>query len=81
MENILLKKGKYFCDAIDQLIGVDNKFLINQIKSYCKYLLSLDKDLVNSAWPELYEEVEEYYKEFESYTNKMDSDNMRLKQI
>ena len=76
MEKILIKRGKQKIDVIEQLIGVDDKFLINQIKDYCKYCLSLDKDLVNSAWPKLYEEIEEFYKEFESFTNKMDSNNI-----
>ena len=72
MEDSLLKKGKEICDVIEQLIGVGNKFLIDQIKAYCKYCLSLNKDYVNSVWNNFYEECEDYFKELESNTNKMD---------
>ena len=78
MEESLIKRGKYICDTIEQLLGLDNKFLMDKIKNYCKYCLSLNKDYVNSAWPGLYEEIEE----LESWLNKSNIDmrNMRLKE-
>ena len=69
MEDSLLKKGKEICDVIEQLIGFDNKFLIDQIKAYCKYCLSLNKDYVNSIANGFYEECEDYFKELKSNLN------------
>ena len=66
MKGDLFKQGKNICDAIDQLIYLDNNFLINKIKLYCKYCLSLGKEDVNSTSDGFYEECEDYLKELES---------------
>ena len=59
MKGDLFKQGKNICDAIDQLIYLDNNFLINKIKLYCKYCLSLGKEDVNSTSDGFYEECED----------------------
>ena len=81
MEDILVEKGENICNTRDSLIDVDNKFLMDKIKLYCKYCLSLEKDKVNSAWSGLYKEIEEYFKELESWLNKsnIDARHTRLK--
>ena len=87
MENSLFEKGEDIYKAIEMIIGLDEKNLIEKYKFYCKYLLSLNKDYVNRLVAEnYYEECEDYLKELESYTNDglekmIDMGNMRLKGI
>ena len=69
IEDALIKKGKDICEVIEQLIGFDNKFLIERAKSYCKYCLSLNKDDVNSICNNFYEECENYLEKLESNLN------------
>ena len=60
MVDTLVEKGKEICNIIDQLIGLDNKSIIDKAKSYCKYCLSLNKEDVNSICNNFYEECENY---------------------
>ena len=87
MENSLFEKGEDIYKAIEMIIGLDEKNLIEKYKFYCKYLLSLNKDYVNnSVNRNYYEECEDYLKELENNTNDglekmIDMGNMRLKGI
>ena len=77
----LIEKGKYIEGVAEQILGLDEKNLIEKYKFYCKYLLSLNKDYVNnSVNRNYYEECEDYLKELESCLNKsnLDMRNMRL---
>ena len=82
MEESLIKKGEEIYNIVEQLFGFDKESdLIKKYKFYCKYLLSLNKDNVNSTVGEnYYEECEDYLKELESWLNSsnLDMRNMRL---
>ena len=60
MEDSLVEKGIKICKMMDQLIDEDKTFVIDKIKLYCKYCLSLNKDYVNSVCNGFYEECEDY---------------------
>ena len=55
-----IKKGIEICEIIDQIIGLDNKSIIEVSKAYCKYCLRLNKDEVNRLYHNFYEECENY---------------------
>ena len=58
------EQGKDICDRVDQLIDTDDEFLNNKTKIYCEYCLSLDKKYVDSITDDLYEECENYLKNY-----------------
>ena len=83
MTSSILKKAKDICEVLDQLIEESDKFLIDKSILYCKYVLSLNKDYVESTvGSNYYEECEDYLKELKSWLNNSNIDmrNMRLKE-
>ena len=64
------KQGKDICYRFDQLIDADDEFLNNKTKLYCEYCLSLGKKYVDSITDDLYEECENYLKNFSSNKEK-----------
>ena len=75
----LIEKGKHIERVVESLLGLDEKNIIEKYKFYCKYLLSLNKDYVNSTVNRnYYEECEDYFKELEKM---IDVGYMRLKGI
>ena len=64
------EQGKNICERVDQLINKDDEFLNNKTKLYFEYCLSLGKKYVDSITVDLYEECENYLKNFSSNKEK-----------
>ena len=64
------EQGENICERVDQLINKDDEFLNNKTKLYCEYCLSLGKKYVDSITVDLYEECENYLKNFSSNKEK-----------
>ena len=57
---------KDLCDRIEQLIGFEDKKLIEKAKFYCKHCLSFGKEYVDNLDDSLYEECKRFV-EIEDY--------------
>ena len=73
-----IEKGKVICEMIDQLINTDDNFLNNKTRLYCKYILSLNKEYVDSINSDLYEDCKNYLKKFSSNEENLDMRNLRI---
>ena len=67
MSNSILKKAKDICIMTEQIIDVSDKFLIDKSILYCKFVLSLNKDYVESAYVNFQKEIGEYLIELVTY--------------
>ena len=68
MSSSILEKAKDICEVIDNLIKESDKFLIDKSILYCKYVLSLNKDYVDSTVGDDYQkELEDYLMELDTY--------------
>ena len=73
-----IEKGKYICEMIDHLIDEDDEFIKNKTRLYCKYILRLNKEYVDSIVSDLYEDCKNYLKKFSSNEEKLDMRNLRI---
>ena len=65
LSDSLIKQGDYLCKMVDCILGFDkHEDIIEKYKSYCNYLLSMDKDYVNKEFNEnYYEKCEDFLRQ------------------
>ena len=65
------EKPEYdLCERIEQFIGFEDEMLKYKTKLYCEHCLSFGKEYVDKITDGLYEECENYLKNFNSYEDR-----------